>query len=223
MDIFSWKDPLTWPKFLGKNEALDLNIDEDLMWQFYNNYDYIRVYHAARPTDLNLYYKNGLKVSNYRELEKEFSRNMKTNFDIDITKEHLDLARKEIGEFHNGRLFVVLDDTDLLNHAGHYAIYGSEYICAIANRIFHKFKVGGSRYLKEIGTPTVFELLLGINHISEYDLKQLVCQVNNYIHYDEIALNIDFTIELQRSLDGSSIVQHYHPKRVTDLFERGLA
>lgn len=214
MDIFDWKQPSSWPKFLGSFEITEGEVDDELIWEFYNSYTHIRAYHSARPHSPKSYLEEGIRLADYRALEHEFRTNMKGIFGIEISTEHLEYAKEKIGEFHNKSLFLVLDDRDLLEHAGHYAIYGSEYVHALANHIHHQFGVGGAHYLKKIGTPTVFEVLLDIELVTESDLRQITCKVNNYLYYREVGEPIDFTIELYRSVAGASIAGYYHPKRI---------
>lgn len=214
MDIFDWKLASCWPNFLGSSEIRDGEVDDELVWKFYNSYTHIRAYHSARPKDPESYRREGIRLADYRALEIAFSSGMSDMFGIEISQEHLKYAKAQIGELHNKSLFLVLDDRELLEHAGHYAIYGSEYIHALANHIHHKFGVGGAHYLKKIGLPTVFEVLLDIDLVTESDLRQITCNVNNYLFNSAAGECIDFTIQLYRPVSGTAIVGYYQPKRI---------
>lgn len=214
MNIFDWKQKSSWPKFLGSIEIIDGNVDEDLVWEFYNSFTHIRAYHATRSENPESYYTEGIRPANYRALEEHFCQLMKNNFGVEISQEHLDYAKEILGEFHNKSLFLALDDRELLETAGHYAIYGSEYIHALANYIYHKFGVGGSHLLKKVGTPTVFEVLVDIDLVTASDLREIICCINNYAYHREAGQNVDFTIELHSPILGNAVVSSYSPKQI---------
>ena len=63
----------------------------------------------------------------------------------------------------------------------------------------------GKNYLKKFGTPTVYKILLEIDDVSERELKELVCSVNNSIFHEETSESIDFTFELYEAVDAENI------------------
>lgn len=222
MEIFDWKLRDNWPLFLGESEVEDCEIEDNLVEEFYNSFSHIRVYHTCRPLDPHLYLKEGLRLADYSELLNQFIVNVKKYCDIELQNEHVISAKKEIGTFHENRVFVVLDDQNIIDQAGHYAIYGSEYLVAVAVHIQSKFGFFGKNYLKKFGTPTVYEILLEIDDISERELKELVCSVNNSIFHEESSESIDFTFELYEAIEAEKIISLYHPQKIKDPLERDL-
>lgn len=220
MQTFGWKNKDVWPNFLGKENLADKDVDEGLIDQFYDEYSHVTVYHASRPKSPETLMSDGLKIANYEEILEEYRRNIFKYCGVKLENKHLEYAKEEIGSFHDRSLFVVLDDEDLLSHAGHYAIYGSEYLVGITNRISHKFGLIELDCLKRFGTPTVYELCLPTYFFSDEDMNCLVREVNNHIHFAEIGANIDFTFQLYEEVPGAHMVSYYHPQKVPDPYDR---
>lgn len=223
MKIFDWKARDNWPLFLGKSEVEDSEIDSQLVKKFYDDFTHIRVYHICRPVDPQAYLKQGLHLSDYSELLNQLVINAKQFCGIDLENTHLDYAKDDIGNFHEKRVFVVLDDQNIINRSGHYAIYGSEYLVAVAVCIKSKFGIFGKDYLKKFGTPTVYEILLDIDDISEQELNDLTCAVNNSIFHKGNSDTIDFTFELYKAINAEKIVSLYHPTKIKDPLEKYLS
>lgn len=216
MKIFDWKIKKTWPIFLGKENIKDCLVDQDLVIQFYNSYTHVKSYHSCRSIDIDSYFKDGITLGNHGDLLNKFIKNMYKYCAIQISDEYIESAKKEFSRFRNQRIFVVLDDRQLLEYAGHYAIYGSEYLIAVSNHIQHEFGIGGKDYLKKFGTPSVFEILLNIEDIVEQDLRALVTEINNAIYNDEISDFIDFTFELYKPVEPDAVMKVYHPPYIKD-------
>ncbi|PCJ17946.1 MAG: hypothetical protein COA96_17375 [SAR86 cluster bacterium] len=216
MQVFSWKDKDSWPNFLGNNLIENADIDENLVSIFYEVYTHIKAYHASRPLEPNHLLEAGIQTANYDELIQQYRLNMEKFCGIKLSDEQIKYAQQEIGDFHNGSLFVVVDDDELLQHAGHYAIYGSEYLLGITNRISHKYEIVGAENLRKFGVPTIFEIELPIEKFTDFDVSCLVREINNYIYSDEIEESIDFTFELCQPIQGSYIVNYYHPNNIAD-------
>lgn len=220
MRVFDWKLSESWPSFLGKRLIVDGEIDESLIEEFYDNYTHVKTYHSCRPIEAKLYLKEGLKISNYSQLMDRFVENIQRYCGIKIEKKYIESARNEFGHFHDKRLFVVLDDENLLYWAGHYAIYGSEYLVGVANHIESHSGLIGKDCLKSFGVPTVYEILLDINDITVQNLSSLVNEINNAIFNDEQSYSIDFTFELYKPLASECLIGCYHPTEIRDPLEQ---
>lgn len=219
MKIFDWKNKSTWPSFLGEEYIEDCLTDQELVIQFYNSYTHIRTYHSCRPIDIDAYFKNGITLGDYDNLLNKFTKDMRKYCNIQISDAHIESAKKEFGRFHDRRIFVVLDDRQLLEWAGHYAIYGSEYLIAVANHVQHKYGIGGKDYLKVFGTPSVYEVLLNIEEIVEPDLRAVVAEINNAIYEDRLTDLVDFTFELYKPIEPEAVINVCHPSNIKDPLE----
>jgi hypothetical protein len=216
MKLFDWKKTSTWPEYWGKIFLDENDVLEDLVDKFSKDYTHIKVYHACRPVDIKTYYNNGLLIANYNCLSSEQLPSIFKSLGIQVPSEVLKREADKLGDLHNSYAFVVLDDRFILEYAGHYLIYGSEYLSAIVVGL-QKEIVGLSKHdLKKIGIPTMFEIQMPIRYASYSDLCQLVRVVNNSIFEDELFYDLDFTFQLNQALKSEYFVGHYHPNKIRD-------
>lgn len=213
MNIFDWKSGKSWPNFLGSHELIDEDINDELFWKFFNSYTHIQAYHASRPIDPELILEEGLRIADYRELEKDFQKNMRDYCNIEVSLEQINEAIQRTSQRDNRKLFFTVDDSCFFEQtSAAYHLYGSEYIHALANKIFNKECGRGKNHLPKIGTPTVFIALLDIDLIPEETLRELVININNYTYHNEKGNFTQFAIELVQSVPGQSIVSYYNPE-----------
>jgi hypothetical protein len=112
---------------------------------------------------VDCYYNGGLRVSNLEELN-EIARRIyiKAEF-AEISETSFRAAVESVMEGANdakehGKLYVALDDRHLLNYCGHYMIYGSEHVGAIAASLTRKYRRDYGSALKRIGIPTLLRI-----------------------------------------------------------------
>ena len=112
-----------------KDEATLQEIDLKLPVLF----DGVKVFHGCRPDSVESYYSQGLLP-----LDAEMGKRIAMSIFLSDRFPELSIqdiensAERVKEEWRHGRLYVSLDDRFLLKEGGHYLIYGSEYICAIA-------------------------------------------------------------------------------------------
>ena len=112
-----------------KDEATLQEIDLKLPVLF----DGVKVFHGCRPDSVESYYSHGLLP-----LDAEMGKRIAMS--IFLSARFPELSEQDIenaadranGNWRHGHLYVCLDDRFLIKSCGHYLIYGSEYICAIA-------------------------------------------------------------------------------------------
>lgn len=139
----------------------------------------------------------------------------------EISAACIDAAAAGIPDVDDGRVFVSLDDTDFLEFASHYLIYGSEFICAIAAGLSRTSARDYRQVLKRWGTPTIFRLKLPLGAISESDRNQFVEALSQqvpHVRRRRPVPAIDFTFRLRSGLPADSVLGHRHPERVLDPF-----
>lgn len=127
-------------------------VEEHLQEEDINLYDYthIRAYHACRPVSIQKYLINGIQVIDRAQLLKESLLRIKLDFiDEKEIKKKFNESWKELGDIHK-RVWLQINKKELLTYSGHYLIYGSEFINALATEL------GCKSSLKKVGIPTIF-------------------------------------------------------------------
>lgn len=122
-----------------------------------------------------------------------------------------------------GTFYFSLDERFLVQECGHYLIYGSEYICAIAAGLqgTKGADYDYQQHLRRNGRPTVFVCHLPIDRITLSDRKVLVAAL-----VDEIASDpsfkrsrsslCDFSFFLKSKLEPHRILEHRYPRTIPD-------
>jgi hypothetical protein len=127
----------------------------------------------------------------------------------------LETAVLRIGsEDPGGWLYAGLDDRDLLQGAGHYLIYGSEFLAGIL-----AFGDGSAQQvLRREGIPTVFIIDVSVGLIPASDMRQLARQLLaqwgcNVVRGHYSAPLLDFSFAFKCDIPVACIAGHYHPKK----------
>lgn len=220
--IFSWKDcrswPKDWPRFCCEPDDPKLKTYGE---QLRNSYSSICCYHGARPANVQAYYESGLRLTNSSGLVSYAKAVFSDPIFPAITENEILQAIEELGCGDSGKLFLTLDDRNLLENAGHYLIYGSEFVMSIAGHLTGHHHVDCQQLLKAIGKPTVFELNIPTKWVSASELSQLARSIGIEEPNAGEPGVIDFTLVLRRSLPASCVVGHYHPRDVRDWHRGG--
>ena len=221
MNLFEWKLKASWPSYLGENYIDDVRkVPLSLVRRFKKDYSHVKTYHACRPINIQSYLENGVCIQSFEELIEGFIANLEKYCKIELSKkEILSAIAQSRFPLHQKRLYTVLDDDFLIRYAGHYAIYGSEYIAGLAQILREETGKVSKENLKQYGMPTVLVIDLNLNKVSEYDFEALVKVVNNAIFYGVEPGSIDFTFELTDSVSPEEIVSFYNPKVINDPLE----
>lgn len=168
-----------------------------------SEYTQIRVYHACRPIDIKEYLENGIhtfsKVEAYIKV-KERLRRIGIN-ETEIEKVFNEHWNNDIHHFNT--ICANISKEILLNEAGHYLVYGSEFIYSIAAELFCQQK------LKQVGVPTLFECYV--------DKRKIPLDVIQLIEDDEMAAESwDGGIYLCDNISADEIVSYTHPREIYD-------
>ena len=218
-----YSDDLKWLEQALGNGPLGCCIDQVLAdallgWR-------VRTYHACRPRDVLTYLNFGLRCLRPEEAIQEFRRIVNLHERLSVLRDDVALAsvlaRVET-DYRTGRVFVGLDDRDLLEGAGHYLIYGGEYLSALLGQ------AGGLDFqsvLKLEGIPTVFVIDLPSSLIRQSDLREfarlLLSQwAKNLVSRRPIAPEEDFSFDVRCDIPALCIVDHHHPNRILDPLNR---
>ncbi|AJE54173.1 hypothetical protein [Paenibacillus polymyxa] len=182
--------------------------DESNIAQDYSNqnlqkdYTHIRAYHGCCTTNIKSYYENGILA-----IEEDFARQNT----VDLFSERISIEavlnefNKQWGKMNpiDKSVWFTLTRKELLESCGHYLIYGSEFINAIAAELNCQDTLRGK------GQPTIFHCDVPISDIPIEYTSDLLEYIQDG-HYD----NFGFRIEHQ--LHPQNIVIHEHPSIVKD-------
>lgn len=181
-----------------------------------------RTYHGCRPMSIRGYYERGLLRNDSIVLKDEVRK-------IVIEEPGLSFFRKTIEkrieecdfiERDTGRLYVVLDDRGLVSSAGHYLLYGSEWLVSLLG-------FGAHEILRERGYPTVIlvDLPLDLAHLSDLEqLSRVLLQewTRIKVNRPDWGPELDFTFCLREDISPSLIVGHYHPEQICDPIHQNI-
>jgi len=141
-----------------------------------------------------------------------------------VTAAHVDEAIQYVGpELRHGRVYFDAHERELVESCGHYMLYGSEYVTAVAAHI-----QGPRDYrqaLKTRGTPTVFVCDVPIAAMHS-DAVEEFAGIAVKVLFKRL---LDPTFEhpqphdgggicIRRALPANRIIRHYHPTHIADPF-----
>lgn len=187
-------------------------------------FDGVKVFHGCRPDNVESYYSHGLLP-----LDAEMGKRIAMSIFLsgrfpELSEQDIEnAAERANGGWRHEHLYVSLDDRFLIKRCGHYLIYGSEYICAIAAGL-QCIKGNGYDYqqhLRRNGRPTVFVCQLPIDRINLSDRKALVAALVDEISSDpsfkrKRSSLCDFSFFLKSKLEPNHILEHRYPKTIPD-------
>jgi hypothetical protein len=211
--LFSWRKSHTWVPILGPRRGGATALRRRLPSLF----DGVLVYHAARPVNVRTYYQRGLLLGDHLAQRAMARRIFLSREFPELTNEAFQAADCRLLPIEDGQAFVSLDSRGFLDGAGHYLIYGSEYLCGLAAGLSaHR---DYRQVLKRRGIPTIFRLRLQFGMVSDSDLTAFADLL--YEHIPVIrsrmgAPQIDFTFRLRSPLPARCVLSHVHPRLIVD-------
>lgn len=220
--VFNCNDRETWPsdwltEFCEPNDERLIEYKN----RFRQEYSSIRCYHGARPLDIETYYSQGIRLADHQELVSRAKSIFCDSRFPELSAELVEAAAAEQGCVDNQRLYLVLNDRELVRWSGHYVLYGSEFVCGIAVSLSSSGDPKYRRHLKTIGTPTVFKLNVPVDLVSDCDLCALSAEIGGLIRDNDEGGCTNFALSIGKSVPASAVIGHYHPKEVLDPLEGG--
>ena len=193
---------------------------------FSANFEFVRMFHCCRPLQVEPYYTQGIRVLMSSEAEKQFKDRFLNNPKFPrISESHIDAATDSMADSYTrfGQVYFGLDDRFLIQHCGHYLIYGSEYIQSLANFVGRKLGYDLKSQVRQAGKPTVFEVNIPVCQFEIEELgalaeEALPAWAHCMAHSEKQPGQIDFAITMDQTLPAKNIVGHYHPEEVPDPF-----
>ena len=196
--------------FYGNSDSAGVSVE--LARRFSNAYSRIRLFHACRPTDIGSYFQNGLRPLSIHMMNDRAKGLFLSGGFPDITEGRLHDAITDLkGDRRDGKLYLCLDDVELVNYAPHYHQYGSEYLHAIAVRLSKDCV----RALQSLGTPTIFVCDVPTGYLDDADILALVTELTRRAILETQNPGdyhgIDHTVAFHEPLPASVITSYYHP------------
>ena len=223
-------DDLTWlNEIVSAETGRHVEMKRLLAFRLAREYRAFRVGHGTRTNDLAQFYERGLRYLRAGDVEDtaralfmvpKFNGVTENKFAAAVNAIN---ARSAAGG-REGHLYFCANERDLITRtggAGHYLIYGSEYLYCLGIRL-----VGPSetqKTLKSIGRPTMFVCDIPMTTMCSSTLMDFAGSILEYLFSELIdrrmhALSPEAgsALSLARDLPPEHIVGHYHPARVYD-------
>jgi len=204
-----YDDDSEWLKLLGQHLTIRVDVAVKRLAATLAQTS-MRTYHGCRPKDVRTYFEPGLRIHCRQELKAQ----LKTLIPDNVL---LSTKQQEVleDEYRNGKLYVVVDDRYLVDFAGHYMIYGSEWLIAVLP--YHRDR------LFELGTPTILEISLPLARVDSKTRIQLARYmllewVRQLVRKSGIIL-LDFSFMFKENLPPELIVSHFHPEEIRNPLE----
>lgn len=207
-----WSDVMDW-----------LPNHDDLVPEFCDRmsafYTHFKAFHGCRPESLSSYYEHGLRGQNADSIIKKFRQLFAdlppTSLDQAIEK----MKHRESSE--RGKIWLSVDDRQMVREFGHYIINGSEYLLALAA------KLGGGRYdedyrlrLRTIGIPTVLEVDVPIELITpaqKLDVAKIILSEWGQLRTKRpLGISSSPSYVVRSDIPAECIKAHYHPAKIRD-------
>jgi len=206
-------------------QSFDSIVPNNTIDKFRQRYSHLRVYHACRPTDVSSYYKKGVRLSCKEIQVKRFRSIFLSGNFPELTEEMLQQSIKEAARFSydDRELCLAIDDRSIAEHAGHYLIYGAEYLGALVTQLpienIEKYRA----VLRKIGKPTFLKINLPntTKYVSDFIIGELIYRmITQWVyclaHSRMESCLIDFTVTVHEPILPKYIHSHYHPKKIPD-------
>lgn len=177
-----------------------------------------RTYHGCRTEDAGLYHRAGIRRNDPAVLADEVRRIVREEDQLAYLRPVIEQRLRDFDSTDRdiGRLYLVMDDRGLTGRAGHYVLYGSEWLQCVLG-------FGAHEPLRRRGFPTILAVNLPLDMVTSQERKQLA---GTFLQeWTRIKVNrpdwvpeLDFTFCLREDIPGEMIVGHFHPEVVHDPF-----
>ena len=167
-------------------------------------FTHIRAYHACRVQSIERYKAEGIRTLGYDELLMMTKERLSS---LNIEEQKIEKAFSEIWKKYeacmNRHVYLGVWKEELLQQSGHYLVYGSETITAVAATL------GGEYFqsiLKRIGKPTLIVCNVPIVDIDDYWLNSIS---------RSMPINSDASVYVDE-VRPDNIIGFEYPKKIFD-------
>lgn len=219
-EVFSWTTTSTWRPILKRLSGQRLSrkrVQEALL----STYLGVEVVHACRTANVSSYYEKGLLPSDSAALDEIAANLLRCPTATEAETHALIAASNKIGWRDHGKLYVSVDSRSLIERHGHYLIYGSERILAIAAHLTGD-PSPYRRKLKSFGQPTLFRALLRWQFLPEHrieDFCRVVVSEFRHVEAYGVTRRLTHSFVLDQKIPPEDLLGHFHPTEICDPME----
>lgn len=180
-------------------------------------YRAIRAVHGTRTSTVESYYNQGLLPLAPQEFHNHAREIFLTGEYPELSEAHLQAAIAAVGsDLRERRIFFEANEEMQIAHAGHYMLYGSEYLVAIAAHL------GDGRDYRQVlkmrGEPTLFVCDVPFDLIGHRTLMEFAGDALESV-FQELLDGRNFVRDpwrgagfcIHEALSAAHLVGHYHP------------
>lgn len=235
-EAFELRDIKSWGRLInrwladllppGERPEVGSEVEAKLVRKLTRRFSYLRAYHACSPKSVASYYERGL-VPLDAQAVAALAKELFLSGDFpELDEAQLNEAITRVGTATRvGRVYFDLDEELLIEHCGHYLLYGSEYVLAIAAQLERSQKRKYRQLLKGMGKPTIFVCDVPWKLISAQTKRELVQRVTreaiDLVGRPSYRVSTqDFGFSIRKTLPPQQIVRHYHPQNISDPYQR---
>lgn len=181
-----------------------------------------RTHHGCRTEDASLYQRVGILRNDPTILAEEVRRIVGEEDRLAYLRPVIEQRLRDFDstDRDTGRLYLVMDDRGLTDSAGHYLLYGSEWVQCVLGFEAHET-------LRRRGVPTILSVELPLSMVTSHEREQLAEALLQ--EWTRIKVNrpdwvpeLDFSFCLRVDIPGAMIVDHHHPEIICDPFYQNI-
>lgn len=210
-DDLSWLDGII-------ERVTGLNVDSKhfMAEALSTHFSHIRAVHGSRTDDVGSFLREGLRPLDIAQMNESAADIFLSGGYPELEEQDLAQAiekmRTQDGDSRGGRVFFEANERHLVEHCGHYMLYGSEYLIGVAARL----KGNGRDYrrvLKERGQPVLFRCDVPMEMLPNGILSEFAGSALEFIF--ERKLNPDYQEFVYRGA-GFPIYQALAPEFIVE-------
>lgn len=179
----------------------------------------IHAFHGCRTIDASPYHEYGILLNDPEILTEQLRTIVQEEEGLTHFRPRLESLIADFGsrDRDTDRLYLSADERGLIEDAGHYLIYGSEWIQCVLGW-------GAHPVLRERGTPTIIDVRLPLDTQSSQTrlelARKLLHEWTRARVEDRVGdiRDIDFSFILRKPVPASWVSSHHHPPYVRDPF-----
>jgi len=208
--VLDWANPGTWRSGVCPDAAIPTA--EQVRQRFHA----VRAFHAARPTDVDRYYRRGIVPLTYAEWCELVDECFLSRLEDAALAGAVTRARDvQFDLIRDGRVFFCCDRRLLEECDGYTLLFGSLSLLAVAIQIDNKYGTAFKDALRLRGEPVVFVCDVPMALIEDDTLVRL----GTMLYESRTALDAplpDLHFSIPNALPAEFITSHYRPDRVID-------
>jgi hypothetical protein len=220
-------DDLSWlDRIIKRTTGAEIDSKSLMADRLTGHFTAMRACHATRSADLAAYYSDGLRPLDPEVVHIRAREIFLGGEFTELTDAHLEEAIKTVGsDLREGRVYFEANERLLIEDAGHYLLYGGEYLIAIAAHLprYRDYR----QTLKRFGTPTMFVCDVPLTDIDGRIVLEFAGTALEMM-FQELLDGEDFEPDwhrgagfcIHRPLPPTNIVGHYHPTKMRDPLTR---